>query len=114
MSDTDTGGTGVEQGASLTDKLSVVGLDSTDWGDLERRETTVDIEFLKQGLELVETLGWEKVDICLVDPPNGTDDSKPDNPLLALRPDDPFFGDYDNAAVVVAPISGSGQVSTDD
>ncbi|WP_199233679.1 hypothetical protein, partial [Halorubrum sp. SP9] len=66
-------GAGVEQGASLTDKLSVVGIDSTDWGDLERRETTVNVEYLKQGLELIETLDWEKVDICLVDPPNGDD-----------------------------------------
>ncbi|WP_158293502.1 hypothetical protein, partial [Halorubrum sp. SS7] len=90
------------------------GIDSTDWGDLERRETTVNVEYLKQGLELIETLDWEKVDICLVDPPNGDDDKNPDSPLLALRPDAPFFGNRDNAAVVVAPVSGPGRGANDE
>jgi hypothetical protein len=49
----------------LTDKVGVIGLDGSAYDG--EYQTTIDADLLKQGIELLETLGWEKVDITTVE-----------------------------------------------
>ena len=91
-----------ENRSQLTDKAEVVGLDATDYDD-ERidRVTTVSVATLSLQLELLETLGWDTVDVVTVDPKEGQEAA---NPLLAFRPRaDGWFSEQ--AAVAAAPKS---------
>jgi hypothetical protein len=90
----------------LTDPVGVIGIDATDYGEDESHETTVDVSLLKQGLEVIETLGWDQVDVRTVQP-NG---DVADYPLLVLRPpEDSFFGAEGQAGIAIAPRTEQGR-----
>jgi len=104
-------GTEIVQGGQLTDKIGVVGLDATDYGDLETHETSVDLQHLKTAVELIETLGWDKLDVCLVHPPESDDEHGPDFPMLSLRTSEPLFSS--GGAVTIAPLTDKGRGGND-
>jgi len=76
----------------VTDKVGVVGLDGTDYPNAEQ-VTTLKTDYLLQGLEILDTLGWGEVDVCLVDGPN--------QPGVILRPptDSLFAGEQAGIAI---------------
>jgi len=110
MSDTDSPdkNTGDEESnetlrcSQLTDKAEVVGLDTTDYGD-DRIEVVsrLSVATLKLQLELLDTLGWETVDVLAVKPKEG---QVTEHSVVAFRP--PADGWLtDQAAVAAAPKS---------
>jgi len=101
------GDEGLKQGGQLTDKIGVVGPDATDYGNLETHATSVDVQHLKTAIELIETLGWEKIDVCLVEPPESDDEGDPDYPLLSLQTNEPLFSA--GGAVTIAPLTEKGR-----
>jgi len=103
----DRSGTEIGQGGQLTDKIGVVGLDATDYEHLETHETSVDLQHLKTAIELIETLGWQKLDVCLVHPPESDDENGPDFPMLSLRTSKPLFSA--GGAVTIAPLTEKGR-----
>ena len=76
----------------ITDKVGVVGIDGTDYPNAEQ-VTTLKTEYLLQGIEILDTLGWNEVDVCLVDGPN--------QPGVILRPprDSLFAGEQAGIAI---------------
>jgi len=94
----------------LTDKVGVIAIDATDYGELESHETTVSVDMLKQGLELIETLGWDQVDIRTVE----TNNDSPDYPLLVLRPpSEALFGGSGQAGIAITPRTEKGRKRND-
>jgi hypothetical protein len=70
--------------ARLTDKTCVVGIDASDYD----RETyqyngTFRVDYLQQMLELVDTLGWDEVNLGSIVPPGESDGAR----LLLVTPD---------------------------
>jgi hypothetical protein len=96
----------------ITDKIGVVGLDATDYPEEQtERVTSLNTKYLLQGLEILETLGWSQVDVCLVEP---YDDDEADNPALVLRPPtDSFFGGK-QAGIAITPVTDKGRRVNDD
>jgi hypothetical protein len=90
----------------LTDKIGIVGLDGTDYGELETHQTTVDTDILKQGIELLDTLGWDQVDVVTVE--SGNDDNA-DYPLLVLRPPHESLFSGDQAGIAMTPRTEKGR-----
>lgn len=90
----------------LTDKVGVIGIDATDYDDLENHQTTVSVSLLRQGLDLIDTLGWDQVDVITVDPM----DDKADYPMLILRPpSDALFGPDGQAGIAITPKTEQGR-----
>ena len=88
----------------LTDKTDVIALDGTDYPDAAvERHSTVSVSVLQNALELVDTLGWETIDIITAHP--NSDDLR----VVALQPpsDSPLAGDQ--AAITVAPLTETGR-----
>lgn len=84
----------------VTDKVGVVGLDGTDYPNAER-VTTLQTELLMQGIEILDTLGWNEVDVCKV--------GGPDNPMMVLRPPrDSLFGG-EQAGIAITPRTDKGR-----
>lgn len=70
--------------ARLSDKLNVVGIDATDYNkDVYQYNGTFKVELLQQGLDLLDSLGWEEVTCGSIVPPNDDDGGR----LLLLTPD---------------------------
>jgi len=88
----------------VTDKVGIVGIDATAYGEYGNHETTIDTEILKQGLELLETLGWDQVDVCTVD-----SDGVSDYPLLVLRPPHESLFSGDQAGIAITPVTEKGR-----
>jgi hypothetical protein len=88
-------------GARITDRLDVVGLDGTEYDEENvERLTTVKGTFLEQATDVLGALGWDDVDVSVVQKPD-----KPDvNPMLAIEPstDGSVLADK-QAAIVIAP-----------
>jgi len=95
----------------LTDRVGVIGLDGAEYGELGERQTTIDTEILKQGIELLDTLGWNQVDVCTV-----AGDDKTDNPMLVLRPprESLFSGEQAGIAITPRTDQGRGKGISDD
>lgn len=88
----------------LTDKVGIIGLDATDYPQ-ESHETTVNTDLLQQSLELIETLGWEQVDVRTVE---GNGDS--DYPMLILRPPQKaVFDSTEQAGIAITPVTEKGR-----
>jgi len=77
----------------VTDKVGVVGIDGTDYPNAEQ-VTTLKTKYLLQGIEILETLGWDEVDICLVD--------GPDQPGIILRPPTESLFAGEQAGIAIA------------
>jgi hypothetical protein len=90
----------------LTDKVGVIAVDATDYGELENHQTTISTGLLRQGLDLIETLGWEQVDVITVAPM----DDNADYPMLILRPPrDALFGPDGQAGIAITPKTEQGR-----
>ena len=103
MSDQNGSDGGIES-VRLTDKIDVIALDGTDYPDAAvKRHSTVSVSVLQDALELVDTLGWETVDIITAHP--DSDDLR----VVALQPpsDSPLAGEQ--AAITVAPLTETGR-----
>ena len=88
----------------VTDKAGVVAIDGTDYPEDDvKRHSTVSVSVLQDALELVDTLGWETVDIITAHP--DSDDLR----VVALQPpsDSPLAGEQ--AAITVAPLTETGR-----
>lgn len=82
----------------LSDPVGVIALDATEYPQ-EEHVTTIDVGLLKDSMELLETLGWDKIDVNIV--PSHDEPEK--NPMLMFRtPQDPFFAS-ENTGVAIAP-----------
>jgi len=91
----------MSEAVRVTDMIGVVGIDASDYDDVEH-VTTVDVENLQRTLTLLEELGWGSVDI-------GAVEGEDDYPLLVIQPPrDALFGD-DQAALTVAPLTEQGR-----
>jgi len=88
----------------LTDRVGVIGLDGTEYGELGERQTTIDTEILQQGIELLDTLGWNQVDVCTVAGANETD-----NPMLVLRPPRDSLFSGEQAGIAITPRTDQGR-----
>ena len=84
----------------VTDKVGVVGLDGTDYPNAER-VTTLKTELLLQGIEILDTLDWNEVDVCKVDGAG--------QPAIVLRPptDSLFAGEQ--AGIIITPRTEQGR-----
>jgi hypothetical protein len=84
--------------ARLTDKANIIALDASNYPeDRVTRHTTVSRSVLEQSLDLMNSLGWETIDIITADP---VDDELP---LLALQPPGDTLLAGEQAAITVAP-----------
>jgi hypothetical protein len=95
----------MSESVRLTDKIGVVGIDGTDYGEYEEHQTTIDTEILKQGIELLDTLGWEQVDVCTVSTPN----EQADYPMLMLKPPHESLISGDQAGIAITPRTEEGR-----
>lgn len=88
--------------SQLTDKAEVVGLDTTDYGDKRIQPVSrLSVATLKLQVELLETLGWDTVDVLAVEPKEG---QPTEHAAVAFRP--PADGWFtEQAAVAAAPKS---------
>jgi len=91
----------------VTDKLGVVGLDTVEYPEEQtERITTLDATNLKKALSILETLGWNEVDVCAVEP----DDV--DNPMLVIKPPTkPLFAG-EQAGIAITPRTEKGRNPT--
>ena len=84
----------------LSDKTNVIGLDANEYDEEDFHvETSVSTYLLQDALELLETLGWESVDIVLIDPPEDETMQK----LLHFRPSRCEFNSERQAGISIAP-----------
>jgi len=95
----------MSESVRLTDKVGIVGLDGTDYGEYEKHQTTINTDILKQGIELLETLGWEQVDVCTVTTPN----EQTDYPMLMLKPPHESLFSGDQAGIAITPRTEKGR-----
>lgn len=100
----------MDEPTRLTDKVGIIGIDATDYGELEEQQTTVAVDLLRQALDLIDTLGWEQVDVLTVEP---TTDDPDDQPMVILRPPhSALFGPADGqAGIAVTPRTEQGRRS---
>jgi hypothetical protein len=85
--------------ARVTDEHSVVGIDATEYSDdVYQYNGTYRVEYIRQMLDIVETLGWDEVNCGSIVPP---DDAKGAR-LLLLTPDRERPWSSDQASVAVA------------
>lgn len=89
----------------LTDRVGVIGLDGTEYNELGERQTTIDTEILQQGIELLDTLGWNQVDVCTVAGAN----ENTDNPMLVLRPPRESLFSGEQAGIAITPRTDQGR-----
>ena len=72
--------------ARLTNRTNVVGIDASEYGeDVYQYDGTFSVEYLKQALDIVETLGWDNVNLGSILPDE--DDEDHDGRLLLITPD---------------------------
>ena len=92
--------------ARVTDKLSVVGIDASDYDEATYQYNgTFRVDYLQQMLELLDTLGWDEVNLGSIVPPGGDADGAR---LLLVTPDCPKPWTGDQASVSLA-----GRVNTE-
>lgn len=88
----------------LADKVGVIGV-----GDIPKTDneeyTAVSISSLKQALDILDTLGYQDVDVCL----SPSSNEMADLPFLVFRPTPKSLMADDNAAVGVAPKTEKGR-----
>jgi len=88
-------------GSRITDRLNVVGLDGTEYDEENvERLTTVKGTFLEQATDVLGALGWDDVDVSVIEHP----DDPEQNPMLAIEPstEGSVLADK-QAAIVIAP-----------
>ena len=84
----------------ITDQVGVVGIDATDYPDEQTEHvTTLNSEYLMQGLEILDTLGWKQVDVCTVKDESGM----ADHPMLVLRPPTESLFGGEQAGIAITP-----------
>ncbi len=87
--------------------------DATDYPSIGETDhgTSVSVSNLRQALDLLETLGWQTVDIGVADP----EYADADHPLLVIEPPHGgVFASSEQAAITVAPVTDKGRGDADD
>lgn len=85
----------------LMDKVGVMGLDNTNYPN-EEHLTTIETEYLKTAINVMDELGWNQLDVCYVP-------GKGDYPLLRFKPPSKSLFAGENAGFSIAPRTEKGR-----
>ena len=88
----------------ITDKVGVLGIDATDYGDRETHQTTINTELLADAADIIATLGWDQVDVITVESSESAD-----NPMLVLRPPHESVCGGEQAGIAITPRTEKGR-----
>jgi hypothetical protein len=95
-----------DQVVRVTDKIGVLGLDGTEYPERGEHVTTVNGNILRDALEILDTLGWDQVDVIMVD-----GKGEPDYPMMVLRPPEGalFATAGPPAGIAITPLTEDGR-----
>lgn len=86
----------------LMDKVGVMGLDDTEYPQ-EEHITTIDVEYLKSAMVILDELGWTQIDVCAIP------SEEADYPMLRLKPPHESFFGGENAGIAITPKTEKGR-----